>query len=134
MLIKFSQHPKMNETEYDDFFGINNIVNEVNVCKYCGKAISLMPFVVNDMTFCDVVCCKLYGDENQWKSYSYNKQVYDLYYKNQLLAPTAIIAYQILRKVDIPLLPHFYEERNDSKELRKNKYLTTILTYITQTY
>ena len=66
----------MNETddypEYDDFFGINNIKNEIVKCEYCGEHIALMPFVGNDLYFCDVICCKLYGDENNWKSYRFD--------------------------------------------------------------
>lgn len=128
----------MNETddypEYDDFFGINNIKNEIVKCEYCGEHIALMPFVGNDLYFCDVICCKLYGDENNWKSYRFDKHTYDLYYKNQLLSATAMSTYQLLRKVDLLLLPHFNNNENISKITKKNKYTSVLSTYISHIY
>ena len=121
--------------EYDDFFGINEIRSEISKCEYCGKNISLMPFIVNDKHFCDVVCCKLYGDDHSWRKYQYDKHIYDLYYKNQLLSPMAMITYQLLRKIDIPYLPHYQDiDTNESMEMRKNKYINTLVSYITYVY
>ena len=125
----------MNEVEFDDFFDINSISNEINVCAYCGKTISLMQFKANDKDFCDVICAKLYGDEHGWKSYKYDKRVYDLYYKNRLLSSTAMAAYQVLRSINIAMLPTMVDvNERESKETRKNKYLNTIISYISQIY
>ena len=122
------------ENAYDDFFGLNDIRNEISKCNYCGKNIALMPFTCNELCFCDVICCKLYGDDNGWKHYNYDKHTYDLYYKNQLLSSSAMVSYKILRKVDLPLLPRYNDAYVESKEIMKNKYLDSLISYITYVF
>lgn len=107
-----------------------NEVDENNICCYCGKNIQLMAFNLNGKNFCDVICGKLYGDENDWKTYVYDKARYDSFYKRSLLSGDAKIVYGILKYIDIPLLPRYTNKTSNDHVFRKNEYLHSILDYI----
>lgn len=120
--------------ENSDFLGNKLELENKTICKYCGRNIYLMPFILNDLEFCDVVCGKLYGDENDWKTYKYDKKTYDLYYKNSLLSNNAIIAYKLLRKIDIFLFPVYTDKSSINHEYRKNEYLASIVNFSNQLF
>ena len=101
-----------------------------NKCKYCEKIIQLMPFISTGESFCDILCAKLFGDENDWKVYSYDKRKYDLFYKRSLLSDTAKITYQILKYIDIHMLPIYTEKISSDHKYRKNEYMSIILDYL----
>ena len=118
----------MNDTE--DFLQINDEYGNFR-CDYCHQFISLMPLTSGDHRFCDVVCAKLYCNEHGHRSLSFNKQKYDEFYRNGLLAPTAMQTYLFLQKLSFELFPRSRWPEND-RERFKQKYLTALSTYINQ--
>lgn len=123
-------------SEYEDFLvtehkSIATNCNSSCKCNYCGKDILLMPFTMNDVEFCDVLCAKLYAIEHQWKEFRFDKQEYDSYCKNDLISPQANIAYKILQKIDFALLPTIVE-LNEDRTINKDQYSATVINYINQ--
>lgn len=118
----------MNDT--DDFITIQDDYSSYK-CDYCNQFISLMPLTTNDHKFCDIICAKLFCNENGLKSIRFNKLKYDEYYRNGLLSPLAMTTYVYLQKMSFELLPKSRWPEKD-KELFKQKYITALSNYINQ--
>lgn len=118
----------MNDT--DDFLAIHNEYGSYK-CDYCNQFISLMPLKASDHKFCDVVCARLYCNDNGIRSIRFNKQEYDEFYRNGLLTPLAMTTYTYLQKLSFELLPKSrWAEGN--REVYKQKYLNALANYINQ--
>lgn len=95
-------------------------------CAYCEKDIAGMPMNVNSLSFCDVVCVRLYGVEHEWKNYYFSKQIYNHYYKNGVLTERAAQSYLTLRVLDFPFMPR-YVSTNSDREAAKKYYYDVLL-------
>lgn len=115
--------------EREDFFETNTFLNDEKRCCFCSRTISLMPFVANGNSFCDVICARLYYDSKT--PIFYDKHQYDTYYKNGLLSTLASSTYKLLRSINLAMLPTV-EETNERKDIVKNRYAALIMSYVSQ--
>lgn len=116
--------------DFDEYEN-EGFLNDENRCLYCHQAISMMPFTINERTFCDVICAHLFNLKNHIVRMNYDKRQYDTYYKNGLLSNSALNAYRLLRNIDLPLLP-ITVDTEEEPEISKNKYSTAIIAYVNQ--
>lgn len=120
-----------NRFEFDDYAD-EGFLNDEKRCAYCHQPIILMPFIMNDASYCDVICARLSCLDSA-KIFKYDKHQYDVYYKNELLSSSAANAYRVLRNIDIALMPITVDSRPDEgPDIIKTKYSSAIISYVNQ--
>lgn len=112
------------EFDFDDV-----IINENELCRncdYCKNKINEIPLVTfENKCFCDIICAKLFESENNTKI-TPNFEIYNIYYKNNILSSKSKSLYDLLNTFSFESLPIVHGK------IDKNKYITVLRNYIKQ--